>query len=246
MGVYDHHQSHLAEKRGCLSLCEGHKVDILYLGAEKTATFGPPPNESISIVICLASSCSAAGCEPPSDIPTCQWWLCTLLENSVLHKVTCVFVALEIKHLLFRFPLNVPVCISHATPCWYLLLVWKTLVNHFSPGSALLYLRLLIWPVRNWWHNHSWLHVAGTEQKTQAIPKWSEQTKSSVTKKGGKHCFLVVYRNFKVLLSYKSFWATGLPQDGCAFEGESLEIRPWVIKEMLVPLQTKLTAEEIK
>lgn len=161
-------------------------------------------------------------------------------------QVTCVFVALEIKHLLFRFPLNVPVCISHATPCWYLLLVWKTLVNHFSPSSALLYLRLLIWPVRNWWHNHSWLHVADTEQKTQEIPKRSELTKSSVTKKGRKHRFLVVYRNFKVLLSYKSFWATGLPQEGCAFEGESLEIRPWVIKEMLVPLQTKLIAEEIK
>lgn len=34
-------------------------------------------------------------------------------------QVTCAFVALEIKHLLFRFPLNVPVCISHATPCWF-------------------------------------------------------------------------------------------------------------------------------
>lgn len=87
-----------------------------------------------------------------------------------LAKVMRVLVALEIKHVLYRFPLNVPVCLSHTDPCWCLPLVWKTLVNHFSWASHYC-LRLFIRPVRNWWHSHSWLHVTNTEWKTQEMPK---------------------------------------------------------------------------
>lgn len=72
------------------------------------------------------------------------------------------------------------------------------------PWALHYYLRILIRPLRNWWHSHSWLHVTDTEWKTQEMLK-HKQAKSSTTKKGRKHCFFVIYRNFKVLLSYKSF-----------------------------------------
>lgn len=157
----------------------------------------------------------------------------------------CRLAALEIKHVLYRVPLNVVSAFHmqpHADPYTAVKNTWES----FFPWALHYYLRILIRPLRNWWHSHYWLHVTDREWKTQEMPK-HKQANCSITKKGRKHCFfLVIYRNFKVLLSYKSFWATSLPKDGCAFEGESWKIRPWVIKRMLVPLQTNSIAEEIK
>lgn len=88
----------------------------------------------------------------------------------------------ETRHLC-RILLNLPAYNSHAILCQYLPLVWKTLANHFLLALHDC-LRLLNRPVRNWWQNHSRLHISDTERKAQEMHKWKQQTNSSITKAG--------------------------------------------------------------
>lgn len=96
--------------------------------------------------------------------------------------------ALEIKHVLYRVPLHV-VSAFHMQPCadphhW-----GEKHLRIVFPWALHYYLRILIRPLRNWWHSHSWLHVTDTEWKTQEMPK-HKQANCSITKKGRKHCFI--------------------------------------------------------
>lgn len=168
--------------------------------------------------------------------------VCVQLESSVSQKWCADLLLWKLNTFSTESPW---MWCLHFT-CSPTLILTTGVKNTWEPWVLHYYLRILIRPLRNWWHSHSWLHVTDREWKTQEMPK-HKQANCSITKKRKKTLvFLVIYRNFKVLLSYKSFWATSLPKDGCAFEGESWKIRPCVIKRMLVPLQTNSIAEEIK
>lgn len=136
MGGYDHHQSGLAEKSGCLSF-SFQRSQSRYSMSRGLKSRNIWYSSTWKHLHCHLFSFLLLSCWmwitqwPPHVSDGCVYWYKTVLQK----RCTCwLFWKLNTWSLQSSLEFAYD---SHATLCWYLPLVWKTLANHFFPGLCM-------------------------------------------------------------------------------------------------------------